>query len=99
MVSVALVKRSSAELFLSSEIHAFVAQHLKVRRGLYGRAHTHLTEDFGLDLFEILRRALALCFCEVLRFAPPAPSPGRARLSCSHRLTRSSANVRGRNFL
>jgi hypothetical protein len=39
MVSVALVKRSSAELFLSSEIHAFIAQHLKVRRGLYGRAH------------------------------------------------------------
>jgi transposase len=32
MVSVALVKRSSAELFLSSEIHAFIAQSLKWQR-------------------------------------------------------------------
>ena len=52
MVSVALVQRSSAELFLSSEIHAFIAQHLKVDMASMD-AHSHLTEDFGLDLFEI----------------------------------------------
>ena len=52
MVSVALVQRSSAELFLSSEIHAFIAQHLKVDVASMD-AHSHLTEDFGLDLFEI----------------------------------------------
>ena len=52
MASVALVQRSSAELFLSSEIHAFIAQHLKVDVASMD-AHSHLTEDFGLDLFEI----------------------------------------------
>ena len=52
VVSVALVQRSSAELFLSSEIHAFIAQHLKVDMASMD-AHSHLTEDFGLDLFEI----------------------------------------------
>jgi hypothetical protein len=52
MVSVALVQRPSAELFLSSEIHAFIAQHLKVDVASMD-AHSHLTEDFGLDLFEI----------------------------------------------
>jgi acyl carrier protein len=52
VVSVALVQRSSADLFLSSEIHAFIAQHLKVDVASMD-AHSHLTEDFGLDLFEI----------------------------------------------
>ena len=52
MVSVALVQRSPAELFLASEIHAFIAQHLKVDVASMD-AHSHLTEDFGLDLFEI----------------------------------------------
>ena len=52
MVSVVLVQRPSAELFLSSEIHAFIAQHLKVDVASMD-AHSHLTEDFGLDLFEI----------------------------------------------
>jgi hypothetical protein len=52
MVSVALVQRSPAELFLASEIHTFIAQHLKVDVASMD-AHSHLTEDFGLDLFEI----------------------------------------------
>src|ERR1700722_20824658 len=52
MVSVVLVQRPSAEVFLSSEIYAFIAQHLKVDVASMD-AHSHLTEDFGLDLFEI----------------------------------------------
>ena len=52
MVSVVLVQRSSAEVFLSSEIYAFIAQHLKVDVASMD-AHSHLTEDLGLDLFEI----------------------------------------------
>ena len=52
MVSVALVQRSSAEVFLASEIQAFIAQRLKVDIASMD-AHSHLTEDFGLDLFEI----------------------------------------------
>jgi acyl carrier protein len=52
MVSVVLVQRSSAEVSLSSEIYAFIAQHLKVDVASMD-AHSHLTEDFGLDLFEI----------------------------------------------
>src|ERR1700732_1801415 len=54
LVSVGLVQRSSAELFLSSEIHAFIAQHLKVDVASMD-AHSHLTEDFGLDLFLVRR--------------------------------------------
>jgi acyl carrier protein len=52
MVSVALVQRSPAELFLARQIHTFIAQHLKVDVASMD-AHSHLTEDFGLDLFEI----------------------------------------------
>jgi acyl carrier protein len=42
----------TADLFLSSEIHAFIAQQLKVDVASMD-AHSHLIEDFGLDLFEI----------------------------------------------
>ena len=52
MVSLALVQRSSAEVFISSEIHTFIAQHLKIDVASMDE-HSHLTEDFGLDLFEI----------------------------------------------
>ena len=53
MVSVALVQRSSAEVFLANEIQAFIAQHLKVDI-VSMDAHSHLTDDLGLDLFELL---------------------------------------------
>jgi acyl carrier protein len=59
MVSVALVQRSSAELFLSSEIHAFIAQRLKVDIDSMD-AHSHMTDDFGLDLIEITELLTAL---------------------------------------
>ena len=59
MVSVALVQRSSAEVFLASEIQAFIAQRLKVDIAAMD-AHSHLTDDFGLDLFEITELLTAL---------------------------------------
>ena len=59
MVSVALVQRSSAEVFLASEIQAFIAQRLKVDIASMD-AHSHLTDDFGLDLFEITELLTAL---------------------------------------
>ena len=52
MVSVALVQRSPAELFLARQIHTFIAKHLRVDVASMD-AHSHLTEDLGLDLFEI----------------------------------------------
>jgi acyl carrier protein len=52
MVSAALVQRSSAEVFLANEIQACIAQHLKVDI-VYMGADSHLTDDLGLDLFEI----------------------------------------------
>jgi acyl carrier protein len=59
MVSVALVQRSSAEVFLANEIQAFIAQHLKVDI-VSMDAHSHLTDDLGLDLFEITELLTAL---------------------------------------
>ena len=59
MVSVALVQRSSAEVFLVSEIHAFIAQHLKVDIASMD-ANSHLTDDFGLDLFDIIELLIFL---------------------------------------
>ena len=59
MVSLALVQRSSAEVFLASEIHAFIAQRLKIDIASMD-AHSHLTDDFGLDLVEITELLTAL---------------------------------------
>ena len=59
MVSVALVQRSSAEVFLASEIHASIAQQLKVDIASMD-AHSHLTDDLGFDLFEITELLTAL---------------------------------------
>jgi acyl carrier protein len=52
MGSVALVQRASAEVFLESELRAFIAQYLKLDIGSLD-AHSHLTDDFGLELFDI----------------------------------------------
>jgi acyl carrier protein len=59
MVSVALVQRSSAEVFLANEIQAFIAQHLKADI-VFMDAHSHLTDDLGLDLVEITELLTAL---------------------------------------
>ena len=59
MVSLAFVQRSSAEKFLASEIHAFIAQRLKVDIAFMD-AHSHMTDDFGLDLVEITELLTAL---------------------------------------
>jgi acyl carrier protein len=59
MVSLALVQRSSAEVFLASEIQAFIAQRLKVDIASMD-AHSHMTDDFGLDLIEITELLTAL---------------------------------------
>ena len=59
MVSLALVQPSSAEVFLASEIHAFIAQHLKVDIASMA-AHSLLSDDFGLDLVELTELLTAL---------------------------------------
>jgi acyl carrier protein len=59
MVSVALIHRSSAEVLLANEIQAFIAQHLKFDVVSID-AHSHLTDDLGLDLFEITELLTAL---------------------------------------
>jgi hypothetical protein len=71
MVSVALVKRSSAELFLSSEIHAFIAQHLKVRRGLYGRAHALDPRISGLICLRFFAAPLRCASARFFGLLPP----------------------------
>jgi acyl carrier protein len=59
MVSVALVERFSAEVLLAGQIQAFIAQRLRVDIASLD-AHSHLTDDFGLDLFEITELLTAL---------------------------------------
>jgi acyl carrier protein len=59
MVSVALVRRTSAEVSLANEIHASIAQHVKVDIGSMD-AHSHLTDDLGLDLCEVTELLTAL---------------------------------------
>ena len=59
MVSAALVQHSSAEVFLASQIQAFIAQRLRVDIASMD-ARSHLTDDFGLDLFEITELLTAL---------------------------------------
>src|SRR5947209_15875568 len=59
MVSVALVERFSAEVLLAGQIQAFIAQRLKVHIASMD-AHSHLTDDFGLDLFEVTELLTAL---------------------------------------
>ena len=56
---VKIARRLTAEVFLASEIHAFIAQRLKVDIASMD-AHCHLTDDFGLDLVEITELLTAL---------------------------------------
>ena len=59
MASVALVQRASVEVSLESEIRAFIPQYLKLDIGSLD-AHSHLTDDFGLDLFDITELLIVL---------------------------------------
>jgi hypothetical protein len=59
MVALALVQRSSAEVFLASEIHAFIGNDLKSISPLWTRIRTW-PDDFGLDLVEITELLTAL---------------------------------------
>jgi acyl carrier protein len=54
-----VIQRPSAEVFLASQIQAFIAQHVKVDIASMD-AHSHLTDDFGLDLFDITELLTAL---------------------------------------
>jgi acyl carrier protein len=59
MVSGALFQPSSPEAVLASKIRAFIAQFLKVDVVSIG-VHSHLTDDFGLDLLDITELMIAL---------------------------------------
>ena len=59
MTSLALIRRSSTEGFLASQIRAFIAQYLKVEVDSIG-AHSHLADDFGLDLLDITELLVVL---------------------------------------
>jgi acyl carrier protein len=52
MTSLAFNRRSSAQESLASEIHACIAQYLKVDADSFS-ASSHLTDDLGLDLLDI----------------------------------------------
>ena len=104
MVSAALVQRSSAEVFLANEIQAFIAQHLKADI-VSMDAHCHLTDDLGLDLFEITELLTAL----EERFGVDAETADEPSLiefvgdliryieSCKHCLETREAGTRLRN--
>jgi acyl carrier protein len=55
----ALVQRCPDDVFLEGEIRAFIGQYLKVDIDSVD-AHSHLADDFGLDLFEITELLMAL---------------------------------------
>lgn len=59
MTSLALIQRSSAEGSLASQIRTFIAQYLKVDADSID-AHSSLTDDFRLDLFDITELIIVL---------------------------------------
>ena len=58
MAVLGLVQRSS-QGFLESEIRAFIAQYLKVDIASMD-AHSHLTDDYGLDFCDVIKLLMAL---------------------------------------
>jgi acyl carrier protein len=59
MTSLALIRRSSAEGSLASQIRTSIAQYLKVDAASIN-AHSDLTGEFGLDLFDITELMIVL---------------------------------------
>jgi acyl carrier protein len=59
MTSLALIWRSPAEGSLAIQIRTFIAQYLKVDTDSI-EAHSSLTDDFGLDLFDITELTIVL---------------------------------------